>query len=1415
MDVISFVQDMKNGESQFDLCPDIVYTESLVLKNPTSLSSLILISCSDPNDHCTWKVNGGSHIVYEGNNTISLSIRGILFLGSTKTSLRLYGDSISSFVIERCIWKGNEGRAVVDISRRKKRGKRLHELKRALLLGRKRDRFRSKKILGESREVGLNINECRFYGNTVTHFLILSELPAIVINRNDFEGNKARKGIVRVMYGIASIESSTFKENRVTESGIIYVDDGAQIKTTNVCGVRNVAKTFCNGTLFSASLKDNCREENTPVQCKHKCVPLHECTSAWCATSESYRSDVLNIDGDNDLCTSSKSDLNLEESSYEMAKCYDVSTWDMLFDSIRESKGNEVFTLCEHTVVNMNIMEKRGKAPLIVQQNNITIQCRSSGQGNCILLGGTSHVHLLKKAKWVRIVGITMVEASKSSILLNTTDPFFLLFEDCTWKHNAGVSAIYIPGKVKSSNKFKEGIEPESAIEASLGLESLVVDDERNIPRRAMIQTKRLFSLTRNDALDHFREIRSKIDPSNHLSCYRCLFYANNFSKSVISAYGVSMNLKSVVFRNNRLGESVIGLDMSSLKLENSCLEENEFADALIYSNYSEVTTDEVYISTEGISQCKGLLKSDGSCITFESSKICRAYDTRCYSKWNDLHYAVSSSSKGQNFSICEGAKLDVANYLPIVINKTNTFIKCGVLGTANAGCAIKGGIVQFQISGNVQNIQFSGITFTNASIAFIKAMGGRKAKAHIFDCTFQNMKQGQAALMILPPDSPKTVDAYNVSLEDYNDTSTQSMTVEVLNCRFLKNDVDLAPVVNVYGKALISNCEFRQNKGYVGAIGQWFGGTISLSKSCLINNSGQIAGAVLAEGDNFYQEENFGSGNIGANVNCSDWYQTKSIDSNMSKSGKCVLFSRSICQLQGYSSLSPTLPPSDSESSSGNLGDGCIRKLSDLEKVLSNSSLIGTDSVFTLCKGSVFELNESKPIRLSKKNSKLRIQCGKMGRVRGNCVFKGGKYQFQIISSRISVAFYGVTFRSSTVMSILASADSNSVATFIGCKWEGHSGQGVLLVYNEKSNEKYHERIPIHLLPFSEHSMNVSIIDSEFVENPITYAVINVVGGKTWLEKTAFLNNQNAFAAAIYARARAQVFLQQCCFIQNDSELPGVVLMTEESQVSLNSANFAYDNRIKIGITNCTDIWTSNPFETCSLISCLGTCTSFSEDKCRIPSYDFEVPSISPSTIATALPISPPATFVPDINISLALKETSIFSSFYFLINFIVLGLAVFIFSAVYLRCKKQYSRKACVPLQNFSIEDLAMDDQQHTNEVTHGIMQYHVMEGFYKPETKSQNQKESVLLGKTDSNLLNLPGGNSSSVTDLHKPINTSQHAVNTSISHVSPAKQDRNCLHDNGFDSHCGVILDPDFFMKKGKSRKKLDSFFSPFR
>ncbi|KAI2495393.1 hypothetical protein MHU86_19147 [Fragilaria crotonensis] len=1181
-----------NSGKAFVVCPD---TDFVLDRNDTLHldKNETVLQCGqngDRGNRCT--VAGGEVQIQILGSASGVRIDGMTFVGSSNASIAALGDGDSSATFSDCEFSGHAGEAVI-------------------LVFNQDSAFEGNTSLPESMEV--NIDMCVFDDNTVELAPITNLQGYVRVTKSAFSGNTGMSGAGAIVsYSRLSVSESCFVSNTGNLSGSVILSANAA----------QIFDQIGNFGAENAAILGNC----TDILWLDESLSCDEFESVECLAP--FRAESAFPSG---ITPSSSPAPSLVDITTPDGPCFTSEEWEALFKAISDSAGNENFTLCDDTVVDMTAMEASDWAPLLIKASEITIRCGSARRNGCVLTGGTTHIMLQGDVENILVQGVTMEQAADISVIGKVSAPFSIEFESCEWTNNTGIATVLIETTGNSTEARATG---------------------NSSSRRDLKEAK-----------------------DNFFVCDRCLFQDNNVSSSILSIEGTSLILDAAIFRGNHFDGSVISTQTGSVVMTDSCVENSKFSGGVIDSKGSEVVIERIFLSENSGTGCSGYVDADGNCAASTSTTSCIAEEKRCFSHWMDLANSISNASdEGRVFTICSGATLDVSTFPAIVMRKSNTTIRCGLNGARDSNCLVTGGGIQFQILGTPTDVLFKGITFSGASIAAINAAGERSSKAQIVDCLFKNMMTGQAALLVYRGDVPPSVKrSRKLTIGDYNESAGRAMTVKIAFSSFVSNTVDLAAIANLKGTISVVNCEFSFNSGSVGGIGDWLGGSMSLATSCFTDNTGLIAGSVFVDGNMTAQKKNYGVGNTAADGDCTTILLSKATASDSSAPSLCVEFSESECNMEAAPTVAPTLSPtlpgggvSPSQASSD-----CIDNWKDLEFSIDNDFNVGSENVFRLCLDKKLKAGDS-PILLDQADGDVWIECGPDGRMRDNCVIAGGRIQFRIAATGIKVSFRGVTFENSSVMSIVAAADSQSTAIFDECQWTGHSGQGVVLIYNDELGQKFDGETSISELPITGDSMAAKFAKCLFAENPVQYAAISNIGGSSTISLTAFLKQLDTLAAAIVTRSNAMLSLEKCCFIENDSLLPGVVLMTEKSTLQKNEDNFGFDNRV--GSSDCSDVWIVPPLGECSPTACPGTCTTFDSNECSIPGFDFQVPSSTPSATQ---PIARPSHANPSSTIDFGLAQTTLFASGYFLHNLVVAALVTVLGFGSFFYCKMQHEPK------------------------------------------------------------------------------------------------------------------------------------------
>ena len=114
---------------------------------------------------------------------------------------------------------------------------------------------------------------------------------------------------------------------------------------------------------------------------------------------------------------------------------------------------------------------------------------------------------------------------------------------------------------------------------------------------------------------------------------------------------------------------------------------------------------------------------------------------TSCFSGWKDLADAIYSSKQldGKTFILCPGTlfNLNQGTKRPIIIEASNTRIKCGPDGSRENKCIIFGGTEHFKIIGSPSGVALEGLTMIfSTGLASVHVAGeGLESRVFFIDC--------------------------------------------------------------------------------------------------------------------------------------------------------------------------------------------------------------------------------------------------------------------------------------------------------------------------------------------------------------------------------------------------------------------------------------------------------------------------------------------------------------------------------------------------------------------------------------------------------------------------------------------------------------------------------------------------------
>jgi hypothetical protein len=245
------------------------------------------------------------------------------------------------------------------------------------------------------------------------------------------------------------------------------------------------------------------------------------------------------------------------------------------------------------------------------------------------------------------------------------------------------------------------------------------------------------------------------------------------------------------------------------------------------------------------------------------------------FTDWADLKSSMTDF--GGTKVICPGATLTLDNFNDNIIIRYPTTIQCGQTGTSGEGCVISGGFTQFRIIDS--SVQVRGLTMRGATNAIDVATEG----AVLFeDCIFEDNNAGSA-------------NALGAAGNIY-----EGGPVTFDRCKFRRNVAFEGTIDIDGGDASFVDCVFEENtstgnsfRGGGSAIYVDGGGTVSISNSCFIANSGPST--VFLNSGGLSYENNYGVNNTSTVFSCNAIYN--------SGDSTCIDFAAQVC--------GPTVPSS------------------------------------------------------------------------------------------------------------------------------------------------------------------------------------------------------------------------------------------------------------------------------------------------------------------------------------------------------------------------------------------------------------------------------------------------------------------------------------------------------------------------
>ena len=836
-------------------------------------------------------------------------------------------------------------------------------------------------------------------------------------------------------------------------------------------------------------------------------------------------------------------------------ECY--STWENLSVAM-SAPARGMFEICKGSKLELT---KSDQAILIA--SDVGIQCGPDGSSadECTIKGGDIQFQIRDPANTVIFRGIQFQESTDVSVegLYTQTTSTSIFFLDCHWESSTGRSAV-------------------------------------------------LFS--KNSA--RILEVKGKT--TGNVTFLQSSFKSNVVTESVISNGAFVLHVVDTVFMSNEAGESVIENAHEAIEMNMVAFSENIVRRGIVYVGFeTEVIAIKVCgtNNTAGKLDCNGIFRSnidsnqcldgdlvacDAECNVIEEcfdtpmNDMANTNGTICYSNWNQLVFALLSSGGSEIFTICQGTVFKLStDSLPLVINASDTTLRCGIPGQRDNNCTIVGGFQQLVIIGDSNNVLVSGIAFvgtTNATAVF--ALGSKAANASFYDCAFSG-HSGIAAIINANPltfqESRRLGDMASceiahrlLQLAALPKNVEPAMSISVVKCVFDNNIVQIAPLTNLGGNVNVANCQFDGNSGDVGGVVSIFSGNLVVTSSCFMKNVGKESGSVLVQTGSVLlsESDNYGLDNT-ASTDCDGIF--------LADNKTCIPFLLQECGVS--QETSPSIAPTNIGGLETLNNTACFSDWKVLYSALKSaedgeSFKICQDTTFTVAK---YDGKGLVPLVITAND--ISIDCGVRTK---SCTFSGGARHIELLGRVNNFHMIGFVFSGASEVSINVATSSPSTLTFESCEWSQNSGNATIAfidapvsaptdhIVSGQPDGGQGDDLLVGGRDLEDRSQLICD-DCTFKNNSAAYSIVVVDGVDLSLTAVQFLNN--VAQESIISAKDGLVKLTDSCLSGNDAghfffdgDISGSGNFAENNQ-GTNSSAFDFDSdKCVADERKCYDTW-------------------------------------------------------------------------------------------------------------------------------------------------------------------------------------------------------------------------------------------------
>lgn len=372
-----------NSSIEIEICPLTVFD----LNDQNLLHLLversdITISCGrDGSRQNDCRFTGGDKQVEIVGNVTNVILKGLTFVGATKSSVMIEGSSPLSVEFFDCAWEETKGESAVVVTS-------LDPPTDSPTSAPTSEQDDTDDIFRLLEKVGFEVllTRCSFERNEVTSSLIFSKGASLDVQSCSFSSNSVGDSIVTTESGRLVLKSTCFEEE-----GFLVTSDGSssiESESNYAASTGTTEASICAGIFDTTS--DECESFNSTF-CE---APIEaDCFGDWYSLSQA------------------------------------VGTARTL------GKGS-VFTLCQDTIFNVDRFN-----PIELDVDDTVIQCGSSGalENRCTIIGGAVQFRVTGD---VTFRGINMLNSSVAAIHAGGEDSRVTSIDNCLFSGHSGLAAV-------------------------------------------------------------------------------------------------------------------------------------------------------------------------------------------------------------------------------------------------------------------------------------------------------------------------------------------------------------------------------------------------------------------------------------------------------------------------------------------------------------------------------------------------------------------------------------------------------------------------------------------------------------------------------------------------------------------------------------------------------------------------------------------------------------------------------------------------------------------------------------------------------------------------------------------------------------------------------------------------------------